>query len=1762
MIGGGSQMREEFRTRIIAEANGVAELYRFGKKIDQPATREQKEFIEGIVATDYDGRTVIELLQNGHDAHPAERNDGRLEFLLRDDEGQWGVLYVANGGYPVRHDDFTAMCRVAMSNKRPDEGIGNKGVGFKSVLQLADSPEIYSAAEADSACFEGFCFRFASPADFDDLAARVAPGEPGLADELRENVASLKVPVPLDDCPEAVTDFAARGFATVIRLVLRSAEARDQARKQLTELTSLEVPFHLFLERVEQIAVIRVEADQKIRRTVRDRRSVPMFSRSDLDVEMVHLQNSQRYLVLRQRVPEALVKDAIGRSRSDGRVSAGWDKWQGDAHVSVAFPLDTDLVQGRLFTFLPMGEATPAPIAGFVNAPFFARLDRRSLDTAIPLNDLLLGQAAQLCARATQLAVHGELDLPPHLVVDLVTWRKPFLSRLVAAFDALGQPITDVPFIPALGDRRPRTTLSSGWLWETTVVAFAPAAAAEAGVDDIIDPALNPQRRRRLKQLGDDLGLGLTPGDEELAGWAEMCATALGRESIDPERWADFYDGLAAEMTSGASLAGKRIVLDEHGAVISAGMGKDGGPMVFFAPQVSDDAQPSTVSPPSAVAERIAFTHPAIAWRPADPRRKHPRGQEWLKQHDLVQEYRTDAVLNLVGSAMRAADRTDDPLLRSCLLFAFAVWRNTVRDVAAEVIARAGLLVPAAAGWRAANGALFGAGWPGPSSAVDDLLVRLVKRVSSLPGFDNLATCIILEPRTLVDDDDPSLLRTFLEQAGVRHGLMPWWLPAKSFRLLGSRVGSPATAPHLPVDVPVDHQKAWREVAARWPRQPPARPTVVYEPATSVAVLPGQFAHRDLDLASRGLYAELILHGLDRWADSTLEFQYRRPSDARAVAWPTFLAAFLATADWLPQTTPGRRTEVVFAPPAEAWWLAAAETPDYLRAQPPALRSLATPKVLDRLKKIGVRCWDDPATSADRLIELTDLVGSRRLGGRAQPGLAVRKAYELAWRDLVNTGAGVPVRDQLQVVAARAGRLAIVPVADGAETVYVADEAGVPQERLLQQAQVLTLAVRNPQLAKQVHRLLDAAGAVCLRSTADAKVSITIDGQPAALAPGSPLVATVGSWLITLVLGVMEFRSRTIADMTSAQLRLAAQRLEGARLTVAGGLSTSIDGYQVDDPRDVRSFLLELDETTCLVVTGARDEPKLTMLQAASHGLAELVGMPTEADNLRLAFIDLQRRCGDVVAPAAGDIAAVLGVTDADVATLTAAHASGRVDVTLLIPLLACLDVDLAEELQDARDQFDGQDALRSWLAARLSSPGVTADALLELADHRDLLESIRTLGIDFATANRGLRALAHPPLHNTAGQARQFAAYLQHHRRALQDRVRDAFLAAYRAGEPLDAYLRLRQLPGLQPDEGWLDLYWDLPEQLVADQVETWLHDTVPVPDREVELASVDDIREANRRSLSRILTNAMPLVDAWLHRNTAGEGRRPADTTTVADTMTQAGALDFERLTSRVVVRWLHANHQWPVGMPLTTNRADLGLTEQDVADARGRLDQAKDSQRRAPTYVRVDGHTFSTDGDLLALADAVRGGLTPALLATPADPLTLNESGVTLAAGGRGTSVGFYGSTQRSAPSPDVLKAIGLAGEVAVGEWLRHQFGVAPEESWVSGYRNLILGDGQGNDSLGYDFRIISDERTRLFEVKATVDDYPEFTLGETEVRRAQNLQPDENYMIIFVTHVLDSTRRGFTPLPNPLAPGGLRHYRVAGRSIRLQFDLSQT
>src|SRR5208283_4652067 len=78
--------------------------------------------------------------------------------------GRRSFITLANCGNGFRKEDVDAIANLATSAKEIGEGIGNKGLGFRSIEALTRDVHIYSrsrvAQEIDE--FDGYCFRFAS----------------------------------------------------------------------------------------------------------------------------------------------------------------------------------------------------------------------------------------------------------------------------------------------------------------------------------------------------------------------------------------------------------------------------------------------------------------------------------------------------------------------------------------------------------------------------------------------------------------------------------------------------------------------------------------------------------------------------------------------------------------------------------------------------------------------------------------------------------------------------------------------------------------------------------------------------------------------------------------------------------------------------------------------------------------------------------------------------------------------------------------------------------------------------------------------------------------------------------------------------------------------------------------------------------------------------------------------------------------------------------------------------------------------------------------------------------------------------------------------------------------------------------------------------------------------------------------------------------------------------------------------------------------
>jgi hypothetical protein len=98
--------------------------------------RSQLSGLQGIPTLCY------ELIQNADDVKDEQGNPGtsRISFDVCDD-----ALYVENDGV-FREIDFTRMENVSWGNKREEAGTtGAFGIGFISVYQVTDSPEIFSS---------------------------------------------------------------------------------------------------------------------------------------------------------------------------------------------------------------------------------------------------------------------------------------------------------------------------------------------------------------------------------------------------------------------------------------------------------------------------------------------------------------------------------------------------------------------------------------------------------------------------------------------------------------------------------------------------------------------------------------------------------------------------------------------------------------------------------------------------------------------------------------------------------------------------------------------------------------------------------------------------------------------------------------------------------------------------------------------------------------------------------------------------------------------------------------------------------------------------------------------------------------------------------------------------------------------------------------------------------------------------------------------------------------------------------------------------------------------------------------------------------------------------------------------------------------------------------------------------------------------------------------------------------------------------------
>ena len=435
----------------------IAEIRRQNLGVYEASPGRLREDVsqEAQVAHDYRGRLAYELLQNADDAMEdnQDRHNG-VAFHVTDD-----ALWVANTGRPLSVADIQGLCGLGASSKVDAHGtkrasIGHKGLGFKSVLEITDTPMGLSTTYS----FE-----------LGEHHARTAVRELLRDDEVPNRLPVMRFPVEVSDLPHQWRTFRDNGYNTAFYFPF-SDRIDAFARHRLADLLlDLPITTVVFLKHLEEVSVTVDQGERTGNRTWRATRSLRhRGSWAPVD----GLRSSGLFHITVEGTDQPEVRFLLAHedevSIGDYRDGLSGPAWEGVqlSEVSVAV-LDPERHEEampndwrRFHVFLPTAERCPYPI--LVNGAFTTdlsrqrvRVDRRERD----YNAQLVREAARLFRSR---------------VAPVLIDRGP--DRLLAALDrgeqaddpgsaasmfhiALVQELSDLAFVPS-GDQR-RTLATS-----------------------------------------------------------------------------------------------------------------------------------------------------------------------------------------------------------------------------------------------------------------------------------------------------------------------------------------------------------------------------------------------------------------------------------------------------------------------------------------------------------------------------------------------------------------------------------------------------------------------------------------------------------------------------------------------------------------------------------------------------------------------------------------------------------------------------------------------------------------------------------------------------------------------------------------------------------------------------------------------------------------------------------------------------------------------------------------------------------------------------------------------------------------------------------------------------------------------------------------------------------------------------------------------------------------------------------------------------
>jgi hypothetical protein len=1714
---------------------------------------ESLRSLNEIIGTQYGDRVLFELLQNAHDAHAAgEKGEVAIRLVVANDDT--GLLLVANKGRPFSHSNFEAIRNIGTSDKEIGEGIGNKGLGFRSVEALTNDVHVFSAgAQVPASMFDGYCFRFASTKEIAVLL-RETGASPQEAAKVAGDIPRYLVPIAVTEQSDEVRRLASMGYATVVCLPLASSREVGLAEKQVAALTNAAAPVQLFLDRLASLEVSIIRTGVEVKKVTLSRAVEPLLRdpSSSIRMERVTLSDGSVFLVVRQTLPKDAVLAAVEQSIPAAPPLKRWLAWKGDAVISIAVCLDK-AVAPRLYNFLPMDDHAVSPMAGHIDAPFFADIDRRTIKPDLPLNKLLIDAAADTAAKACLAIVDEGLAVPASAVVDMAAWSGPKMMTIVAAFTALGRPITDAAIWPA-------TTSSAGVKWaplrklctwpEVRTRQMTPLRLESIANAHIL-ASVSDAQLSRIRALASAVLLPLDLHEELLCEWVEATAEYLlakKKKAIAPA-WRDFYQDVlsifVASKIDVAALAGKKVLLGDNSTLLVATADSlaDAPPVFARMPGKRGKRAQGPPNPPSAIARKFRFLNQHVQV-PEDVINKF-EAAGLLRHYDPV-----EALAALKGALESGTDNQRQEALK----WAFRVWLAMGDKHVETALRQADLFVPCLGGWMRAEKALISSSWSALGRTLEQYLDEAAPVSPDCKAQRNrLLVAFSSWPRALTDDRREDWIR-FLQILGVADGLEP---VAGDLRRTGTpnahwiallRAGNPK----------LGFDKIWTEYASRHKLDYPQTEYRMLDEAWRV---PGQLEHDRLPNSAKEALSDLLVVYLRVHGQRHFEFDIRSWNGKQSVTLPTPLCIFLQHGRW---PASARSDEVVFARPCDSWSTTVARQlpPRFVarfKCEPGAREEL--PAVLFD-PHIGLRDWSAPSSAPGRLASLAEVLPHLSAAERRD----LRDQVRRAWADVVKAGGELPAA--LQLVVERAGSLELL---QGCEreppVIYVTSEPQAFAARALNDAGEAVLDVGEAE-APLVRELLKATGCFSPRLTDSGEVQLVVDGVPFEASPDDgPLVAGELSWLSDIAVLAHEHLGDPLETRTLLSDELD-RRLRAIRVRRCSEFALTISGLEVPVRGRERVHAVQHPRIPTLLVR-TQGHIDLPFLLEASQALTKLLGSRRNTLELLLGRLQRDGYDGDPAGPSEDMLARAI-CRDVSVVREHFAATKGGVQrrVNALLPAVAFLkDREAAERLRNQHEQLGPALQLRAWLMGELEA--ALADQLLGVVAETDDQRAIcLQLHLDFAAFSRTLAELGYPPMNDEGDFRRLFNAYLVELAPSIRARLRRAFVPAWLAAAPLDEYVTLRTLAFIQFDPQWLLEMEQLDRLRVVAHADRAVEARFGADDPSVELEALETVVAANRKHVTARYADLTNLICAWYRKH----GTQPpanagaADAQQLVRKLDQAGLLDFEVILPDALPTLLRRAGCWPEHMPTTAALHDLGLTaedlkqeEQEARELRQKAEVTRRSIVFAGRSLDTGSPTFIADFENIADAAIAQSdkwskqhGLAHLLRQADGDKPRLGSSG-----GGGGK-----GGAWRNQLSDATRTAMGMASEWLVWKllFLRHPKEMS-DECWVSSNREKFCTGPAGDDALGYDFRVVTARHEYLYEVKSALDAGGEFELTARELEVAGSAREDRKrrYRILYVPFVFDPTHWKVLTLPNPAGTKTRDQFRVVrSGSVRYRFD----